>query len=156
MDGLLTRQATPDDAEDILNVILISMNQYAKESKIPSVLKSLQETKDDILTYIEKDYFLVCEYHSNIVACIRVSKIKNNYSQISRFCVLPTMQKLGVGKLIFSKAEKYIESKKFKYCILYTALTNLSTVNFYSSKGFELIETSYERGYPRGKFKKSY
>jgi len=156
MDNLLTRKATPKEAEDISDIIKTAMKIYAADSNIPGTLTSLTEDVSDIKKYIENDELLVAVFHDKLAGTVRISKLKDNYYQISRFSVLPAMQKLGVGSILFFAAEDYLRSVKAEKCLLYTALTNISMVRFYASRGFELVETKYERGYPRGRFEKKY
>jgi len=156
MENISTRKATLEEARDISDIIKTAMKFYAADSNIPGTLTSLKEDVSDIQKYIENDELLVAVFHEKLAGTIRISKLKDNSYQISRFSVLPSMQKLGVGSILFFAAEDYLRSLKAKECLLYTALTNISMVRFYASRGFELVETKYERGYPRGKFEKKY
>ena len=156
MDNLIIREATLQDAAEISEIIKTAMKFYAADSNIPGTLTSLSESISDIEKYICEDKFLVSVFHNKLSGTVRISKFSNDSYQISRFAVLPAMQKLGVGKLLFEAAQEYLNNKNAKECILYTALTNMSMVRFYTSRGYELVETKYERGYPRGKFLKKY
>jgi len=156
MDNLVTRKAALKEAKDISDIIKTAMKFYASDSNIPGTLTSLAESVSDIEKYINQDEFLVAVFHNKLAGTVRISKLKEDSYQISRFSVLPAMQKLGVGSILFSAAEDYLRSINAKECLLYTALTNMSMVRFYASRGFELVETKYERGYPRGKFVKKY
>ncbi len=156
MDNLVIRKAALEEAKEISDIIKTAMKFYAEESNIPGTLTSLSEYISDIEKYIDEDEFLVAVFHNKLAGTVRISKLRENSYQISRFAVLPAMQKLGVGSILFSAAENYLLEIKAKDCLLYTAMTNMTMVRFYTSRGFEIVETKYERGYPRGRFVKRY
>lgn len=154
----LIRQAEPADLGEIKQVIKIAMDQYSLVSHIPvlSPLDALCETADDLMKYVLSDYFLVAVYENKIVGTIRVSEVSKDEAYISRFAVLPSIQKIGVGSVIFEAAEKYIKNKGYHKVSLHTALRNASLVRFYTSRDFMLFETKNDRGYARGTFIKHY
>ena len=184
MISCLLRPATVSDIPEMHRVISVAMAQYAKDSSIPTVLDALLETEEDLKEYVLRDYFLLAFRGDNLVGTLRISRIgehsndsmkseapirckdrgdshdSENFSQktayISRFAVLPSMQKLGVGNALFLKAEEYLKANGIQRVFLHTALTNAHLVRFYTKRKFERIETTTDRGYPRGTFVKEY
>lgn len=154
MENLVICKAETSDSKEIIELIHKAMTQYVKISNIPANLASLKETEKDIEKYIKSDHVLKAVIKGKIVATIRVSRHDDKTAQISRFAVLPGMQKWGIGNKLFSEAEKYLIQCGISKVFLYTALENFPNVRFYESKGFSLMETSYDRKYPRGRFVK--
>lgn len=153
MKNILVRKALIADSREMLSVIHTAMTQYAKDSMIPHTLDSLKENIEDIERYIQRDVFLVAIFKDKIVATVRISKETEDTVLISRFAVLPDMQKAGVGSILYEAAKSQIEADGFKKIVLYTALSNHKTVRFYRSKGFELQSVESASEYPRGMFK---
>ncbi|MHB1483324.1 MAG: GNAT family N-acetyltransferase [Saccharofermentanales bacterium] len=154
----LIRQAEIADLEEMKQVIKVAMDQYSLVSHIPvqSPVDALRETSDDLKSHILSDYFLVAVFEGKIVGTIRVSEISEEAAYISRFTVLPSIQKIGVGSVIFEAAENYIIKKGYREVSLHTALRNTSLVRFYEKHQFRLWETKNDRGYARGTFIKHY
>lgn len=184
MNSCQLRQATVSDIPEMQRVITVAMAQYAKDSAIPTVLDALLETEENLREYVLRDYFLLAFRSDKLVGTLRISRLDETRAQtgnavdrlvndpvavavpastttsstayISRFAVLPSMQKLGVGDALFSKAEEYLKNNGYQRVILHTALTNAHLVRFYMKRKFERIETRTDRGYPRGTFVKEY
>ncbi len=164
------RQATVSDLPEMHRVISAAMTQYAKDSSIPTVLEALRETQEDLLEYVLHDYFLLAFREEKLVGTLRISLVNEKSilpstpvdvpnrrtAYISRFAVLSSMQKLGVGNALFSEAEEYIKINGYQKAVLHTALTNAPLVRFYTKRKFILVETKTDRGYPRGTFIKHY
>jgi N-acetylglutamate synthase-like GNAT family acetyltransferase len=155
MKNILVRKALIKDSSEMLSVIHTAMTQYAKDSMIPQTLESLRESIEDIDRYIKSDTFLVAIFKDKIVATVRISKETEDTALISRFAVLPEMQKAGVGSILYEAAQKQIEDDGYEKIVLYTALSNHKTVNFYKAKGFELLSIDSGSIYPRGRFGKN-
>lgn len=154
----LIRKAEIADLEEMRQVIKIAMDQYSLVSHIPvqSPVDALRETADDLKNHILSDYFLIAVYEGKIAGTIRVSEISDKEAYISRFTVLPSIQKIGVGSVIFEAAENHIISKGYRQVSLHTALKNASLVRFYEKRHFKLVEMKNDRGYARGTFIKHY
>ena len=152
----IIRPAEISDLEEMKQVIQIAMDQYSLISHIPPLapLDALKETVKDLRKYVLSDYFLLAIYEEKIVGTIRISEVTNDEAYISRFAVLPSMQKLGVGSVIFEAAVNYIIKKGYQKVTLHTALKNAPLVRFYTRHDFVLFETNTDRGYARGKFVK--
>jgi len=165
MNFLQLRPATVSDIPEMHRVISVAMAQYAKDSSIPTVLEALRETEEILREYVIRDYFLLAFRGDKLVGTLRISRYGEHSENIgdnrvtayiSRFAVLPSMQKLGVGNALFSKAEEYLKSSGYQRVILHTALTNAPLVRFYTKRKFARTETTTDRGYPRGTFVKEY
>lgn len=150
------RRAGVSDIPEMQKVITIAMNQYARDSNITTVLDALGETATDLEKHIIDDYFLLAFMADKLVGTIRVSRIASGEAYISRFTVLPDMQKLGVGSILFKAAEEYIRISGYRCVSLHTALSNRHLVRFYAQRDFKLAETKTDRGYARGTFIKHY
>lgn len=83
-------------------------------------------------------------------------RVNPKIAYISRFAVHPSLQKLGVGNVLFTQAEEYMETCGYQSVVLHTALTNAPLVRFYMKRKFKLIETKTDRGYPRGTFVRNF
>ena len=170
MNQYQLRQATVSDLPEMHRVISAAMTQYAKDSSIPTVLEALRETAEDLREYVLHDYFLLAFRGEKLVGTLRISQLDEKSAfpppgladsacrtaYISRFAVLSSMQKLGVGNALFAGAEEYIRNNGYHLAVLHTALTNLPLVRFYTKRKFELASTATDRGYPRGTFIKHY
>jgi ribosomal protein S18 acetylase RimI-like enzyme len=55
---------------------------------------------------------------------------------------------------LYQAAEAHLIDQGYRSVELHTALTNQPLVNFYQSRGFELVSVDHSRGYPRGLFRK--
>lgn len=156
MHKYLIRKAELSDVPEIQNVIRVAMAQYIKDSGIPSTLDSMTESQADLEKYICNDYFLIAFYEKKPAGTLRVSAISEREAYISRFAVLPSMQKLGIGSRLFEAAENYLKENGFLSVSLHTSLNNTALVRFYTARHFVLQETKTDRGYPRGLFVKKY
>jgi len=151
---LLIRQASDDDAPELLELIRIAMAVYARNSGIGTLLESQLETQDELLAHLHADHVLVAERRGRLVGTVRLIHGEDDTAYFSRFAVLPSLHLSGVGKRIYQAAEDWLKNQGVHYIRLHTALTNEPLVAFYESRGFRLIETKATRGYPRGLFQK--
>ena len=163
MNPYTLRPASIVDLPAMQGLIATAMAQYAKDSMIPTRLEALCETEEDLKRYVLEDYFLLALRGEHLVGTLRISPFKEHpgvitkqNAYISRFAVLPSMQKRGVGKALFAKAEEYLTACGYSKVYLHTALTNTPLVRFYTARKFELVDTATDRGYPRGLFMKDY
>lgn len=156
MEEITIRKAKITEASEISTVIRQAMSQYAEDSGISIILDSLKEPPCVIEEYIRTDCIYVALKCQRIVGAVRISDCTDRSVRISRFSVLPSLQKSGVGNLLFNAAEQYIHDRNYVRAILYTATSNLYTVRFYTARGFHLTHTDPDCGYPRGTFVKIY
>jgi N-acetylglutamate synthase-like GNAT family acetyltransferase len=156
MNKATIRQAKPGDAFEISAVIHQGMEQYAKDSGIPVLLESLKESESDVERFIRDDLVLIARVHDHIIGTIRVSDCSEQVARISRFSVLPSTQKSGIGNDLFCAAEAHIRKSGYQKAKLYTATTNPKTVRFYTARGYRLVRVDTDPGYPRGTFIKEF
>ena len=126
------------------------MIKYAEDSSIPGTLPSLLETQSDIENYISSDCVLIAFIGQQAVGTIRLCGISPDKAEISRFAVIPSIQKTGIGGRLFVSAEKYLRESGYSYVNLHTALDNKVLLNFYISRGFVVESESTQSGYRRG------
>jgi ribosomal protein S18 acetylase RimI-like enzyme len=148
------RQAVPADAPEILALITRAMALYVKNSGIATPLESQQESPDDHVRHIQGDHVLVVEQEGHIVGSVRLILGQDGSAYFSRFAVLPHRQRSGVGRLLYQAAEEWLRGQGVHTVLLHTALSNQPLVDFYTARGFRLIEENAARGYPRGTFQK--
>ncbi|MHB8962637.1 MAG: GNAT family N-acetyltransferase [Saccharofermentanales bacterium] len=155
MKTIHIRRAVQEDAGVLSVIIRSAMTKYKEDSGITGSLDSLKETQADIVRHIGEDTVLIAFHMDEAIGTVRISELSPSAAEISRFAVLPSAQRTGVGSKLFNEAEKIILLQGFSRIMLHTALSNHPLVRFYSSKGFEHTGTSTERGYPRGTFVKN-
>ncbi len=148
------RQAVLADGPELLSLIRTAMADYAKKSGIDAPLESQTETLAELLVHLQSDFVLVAEHRGRLIGTVRLVHGEDDSAYFSRFAVLPALHQTGVGKLLYQAAEVWLKSRGVRTIILHTALSNLPLVAFYQSRGFQLIEKSTARGYPRGTFQK--
>lgn len=149
------RPAVLADCTELVHLIQLAMRDYAEKSGITSPLDALAETEQDMADQIEHQTVLVAEHKGHLIGTVRLVRISADHAYFSRFAVHPHLQQTGVGRLIYQAAESCLISAGYRQVDLHTALTNISLVNFYQSRGFQLIQTDHSRGYPRGLFRKA-
>jgi ribosomal protein S18 acetylase RimI-like enzyme len=152
--AITVRQATSADAPELLALIQRAMAVYARNSGIERPLDAELETLDDLRVHLAVDYVLVAEIGGRLAGTVRLVRQDEQTAYFSRFAVMPTLQRSGVGHLLYLAALRYLNERGYRQVLLHTALTNQPLVTFYQTRGFELISTGYDRGYPRGTFRK--
>jgi ribosomal protein S18 acetylase RimI-like enzyme len=150
------REATLRDGPELMALIRAAMADYARASGISTLLESQMETLDDIQAHILSDHVLVAEHRGRLAGTVRLVSNGGRTAYFSRFAVLPSLRRTGVGQMVYQAAEDWLRSKGFTTVWLHTAMTNKPLVDFYESRGFRLIEESAARGYPRGTFQKDF
>lgn len=155
MKTITIRRALPEDASVLEPIIREAMSKYREDSGIPGSLDALRETASDVEAHIRRDLVLIAFHHDQAVGTVRISALSPDTAEISRFAVLPSAQKTGVGSKLYADAEAWILREGYRRIVLHTALTNHHTVRFYTGKGFDHAGTSTDRGYPRGLFVKN-
>jgi ribosomal protein S18 acetylase RimI-like enzyme len=155
MKTISIRRAVPEDAAVLEPIIREAMTKYREDSGIDGVLDALRETSADVESHIRQDTVLIAFHLGQAVGTVRISALSPDTAEISRFAVLPSAQKTGVGSKLYADAEDRIRRQGYRSVSLHTALNNHHTVRFYIGKGFVHTETSTDRGYPRGLFVKT-
>lgn len=152
--GIMIRRALSADAADLLALVRRAMAVYARHSGIETTLDSELETLVDMRIHIEQDHVLVAEQAGQLIGTVRLVRQDHDTAWFTRFAVSPDRQRAGIGQLLLQEAESCLRQSGCRQVLLHTALSNPSLVAFYQTRGFTLLETSYERGYPRGLFLK--
>jgi len=148
------RRAAAEDADELQALIRQAMDVYAAQSGIETMLDSQMETKEDLICHLKQDQVFVADIHGHLAGTVRLVRLDCRTAYFSRFAVHPGIQRSGVGQMLYQAAENWLTDQGFSSIILHTALTNAPLVSFYQLRGFELIETHEDRGYPRGTFRK--
>jgi predicted N-acetyltransferase YhbS len=146
------RRAVPAEAAELLALIRRAMAVYARNSGIETPLDSELETVADLRVHIAQDDVLVAEQEGRLIGTVRLVRQNHDTAWFTRFAVSPDRQRAGVGQMLFQAAENSLRQSGCRQVLLHTALSNLPLVAFYQTRGFSLIDTSHERGYPRGLF----
>ena len=146
------RKAAAEDAADMLSLIRQAMDVYVAQSGIKTPLDSQRETAEDLVRHIETDQVLVAVLHGQLAGTVRLVRLDSLTAYFCRFAVLPAYQRSGVGQMLCQAAENWLADQGFEKIILHTAMSNAPLVSFYQQRGYEWLETSEERGYPRGTF----
>lgn len=152
--SVIIRRAIETDASELLIVIRSAMALYARQSGIETPLDAELETIEDLKIHINTDTVLVAERDGELVGTVRLVREDNDTAWFTRFAVLPTYQRSGIGQRLFEASEQYLRQMGCRAVYLHTALTNQALVSFYKAKGFVLQDVAYDRGYPRGCFVK--
>lgn len=148
------RRAVPAEAAELLALIRSAMAVYARHSGIETPLDAELETVADLCVHIVQDHVLVAEQAGRLIGTVRLVRQDHDTAWFTRFAVSPDRQRAGVGQMLFQAAENNLRQSGCRQILLHTALSNQSLVAFYQTRGFELVDTSHERGYPRGLFLK--
>lgn len=143
---MIFRQATADDAKDLLTLTHTAFIRYARE--VGKNVKGVSETYDDILEDIENKYVLLAIDEDQLVGAIRLETIEN-IVYISRLCSSKGNKEINVGALLIEKTKELVEADAL---CLHTGTKISSLVMFYYRCGFYIDSVSHEKGYPRGLF----
>lgn len=148
------RRAGDEDAPELFQLIRTAMAVYARQSGIATQLDAQAETLDDLLDHIRRDQVLVAIHRGSLAGTARLVHVDAETAYFCRFAVLPSLHRSGVGRRLFQAAEQWLLENGYRQVSLHTALSNQPLVAFYRARGYKLVETSTDRGYPRGTFKK--
>jgi len=168
------RSAVPSDASGIHRIVSESMKIYRTASGIKrEQLDASSETAADVAAaMLSIPVFVAVGSDGRIVGSVRLPGKKisefgvpglsemlglppgETVGYFSRFAVHEDMQGLGIGRLLYLRAEETARKSGYRYILLHTALTNTTMVSFYERRGFRLLCQDLSRGYPRGLFGK--
>ena len=154
MTGIRIRQALPAEAATLHRLIRRAMAFYAEKSQIKTPLDADLESAADLAVHIRHDLVLVAQEQDELVGTVRLVRQDKATAWFTRFAVLPEKQRSGIGQLLLEAAVSQLRQQGCRQLLLHTALTNQQLVGFYQARGFVLLHTSNERGYPRGLFLK--
>ncbi len=168
---LVFREAVPEDAEALHELICEAMEYYRMNSGIVhDVLESLTEDIESVKDRIKRHHCL-CVYHDDVpVGTITVSYCDNpmKYSfsnltgrvlaqyrdcaYISRFAVSRDYRDTGLGVALINEALKLPIAARSGLTLLHTAIANTKMKDFYINRGFRVLDSEDSRGYERGLF----
>jgi GNAT superfamily N-acetyltransferase len=154
--SIYVRPATPEDVEDIRNILQASYGEYQAALKLAEPPAALKETAQDIVEAINGQTVYVAIYNRmKAVGTIRVRKATDEVAYISRFAVLPGWQQSGAGSALMDSAVEWCRGEGMKAVALHTAVRMLKIARFYYGCGFFVhsVEVS-PAGYRRGLFVK--
>ncbi len=152
--NLIIRRAEAGDGPELLMLIQKAMALYARQSGIEAQLDAQLETLADLETHIAADLVLVAIDHGHLAGTVRLVRQDQETAYFCRFAVLPVLHRSGVGQRLYQAAEQWLTDQGFHSVYLHTATNNKPLVAFYEARGFHLVDIQYDRGYPRGTFRK--
>jgi len=161
-DDFKIREASNDDAVEILDLIKISFKSYVKNNKYNKNQienSALKEDYYEVQNDIGKNIVFIIEKFDNknkIVGTLRLELKEKNGYLLKRFAILPEYQNQGLGTAIFKIAEQYVKNRKGAFVYLYSSLENHSLIKFYTKLGFECKKIDVNKGYRRGHWFKKY
>lgn len=94
----------------------------------------IEESKEKITQTKENELKLLLEYNGDVVALCNVA-IEKDYNHLQAIYVLPEYQRMGIGGLIWSEAEKFLDP--YKKIIVHVVSYNDKAIKFYEKLGFK-------------------
>ena len=165
------RTACVNDAAEVSRLLRSAMLTYCADSGISSsMLEAMTESIESVADRISRQTCLVAVCDGKIVGSICIKKVDNplvyTFSDktlsflekagpsyyISRFAVIQSYRKTGLGIDLITKALDIARDAGTKCVLLHSAATNRNMVEFYGKRGFKLIDSENSRGYMRGLF----
>ncbi len=163
------RQAVPEDAKKLSQLIRRCMQTYRRESGISeSVLESLHESVETVADRIGRNRCLCYFDGDEPVGTITLARVNNpmrysfstiteeylsNYKScvyISRFAVDDDLRGTGLGVKLMQTALSEPEALESGLAMLHTAVANRRMHEFYHNRGFVMLDSENSRGYERG------
>lgn len=172
MADIHVRKARMTEAETILRLVHESMKSYCRDSGIPdSYIEATSETVETIENAIASGVvFVALSEDEEILGTCRLyirprreldTEIQNVIPGVStriayfaRFSVWDKWRNQGIGNYLFSYCERVAGLSLCSHMHLHTALSNENMVEYYQSRGFDLLSEDSGRGYRRGLFGK--
>jgi ribosomal protein S18 acetylase RimI-like enzyme len=170
-DEIIIREALPEEAKKIRDLIREAMEFYRQASGINAeVLESLTESTESVKERIRRHHCLVATYNEIPIGTITVNYCDNpmKYSfsaqtartlrehkdcaYISRFAVTEGFRDTGLGVSLMNEALRMPVSTRSGLVLLHTAVSNLKMRDFYTNRGFVILDSEDSRGYERGLF----
>ena len=164
-DEIIIREALPEEAKKIRDLIREAMEFYRMSSGINSdVLESLTESTESVKERIRRHHCLVATCNEVPVGTITVSYCDNpmKYSfsaQTARTlreyrdcAVCEQFRDTGRGVSLMNEALRMPISTRSGLVLLHTAVSNVKMRDFYANRGFIVLDSEDSRGYERGLF----
>lgn len=166
------RMAYISDAPALSALIKSSMRHYCADSGIQyELLESTHESLAAVENRITKHTCLcLTDEDDNIWGTVTLSfsnnPLKYSFSHktegylskfskcayISRFAVDASLRGTGLGTLLLNRANEIVKHSDCNLVLLHTALTNRERCEYYSNRGYSVLDFEDSRGYPRGLF----
>ena len=165
------RQASVADAPGVSRLLRSAMLTYCADSGISSsMLEAMTESVESVADRIKRQNCLIAVKDGEIVGTICIKECPNplvysfsnktyeylkdagKCSYISRFAVEEKYRKTGLGIDLISKAIDQARVSGIDLILLHSAASNSNMVEFYGTRGFDLIDSENSRGYMRGLF----
>lgn len=144
MENIKIEKAEIQDAAEILDLqkaAFLSEAKLYKSLKIPPMVESVIQIEKEIRTKI----VLKAVIDGKIVGAVR-GILENETCQISRFCVHPDWQNLGIGTKLINAIEKtFGDAERFE---LWTGDKSIRNLYLYRKLGYKIfrIERVNENG----------
>lgn len=142
------RVAHPEDADAIHRITHAAFEKYQHDLGTDGPVAALRETREDVLRDMAQKMVLIGFVNDEPVGSIRF-EVFEDMAYISRFGVLPTVQKSGIGGMLIDKVEEYCREMAIKAIALHTSSRMYGLVRFYYGHGYFIHSTTTDRGYIR-------
>lgn len=156
INHLIIRKAVPEDAQGIHGVLQESFKKYCDISGLDYNIDALRESVEEIRQDILTKNVLVAILEEAIIGTLRFKIYPDQTAYLTRFGVLPTFHRAGVGQSLMSKVDELMIQAGVKKVCLHTAAKNKDLVRFYYGRGFYVESTNTDRGYLRALMVKDY
>lgn len=146
--AVFVRSFAKSDQVDVADMYRTGINDYST-TEITEIIKwfLLDKLKPDgdmnnvheNFMKSNKSHFFVAEFNNKIVGCVAVvpsTTHSDEYAEIKRMFVSPTVRKMGVGSKILSHLELWAKSEGYKHINLSTLVKQDLAVNLYKRNGY--------------------
>ncbi|MBR3058051.1 MAG: GNAT family N-acetyltransferase [Clostridiales bacterium] len=173
LDELIhVRVARYDEAEIICKLVHESMAHYCRDAGIPNdYIEATTEAVDVVRDAIASGVvFVALNEEEKILGTCRLyirpkrefssalpgssGKYSSRIAYFARFSVWDEWRSKGIGNFLLSYCEKIAIQTGCSHILLHTAISNKNMVQYYQTRGFEIISSDQSRGYDRGLFSK--
>lgn len=165
------RTARINEAATICKLVHESMTSYCRDSGIPSdYIEATSEDEEKVRDAISSGVvFVALDSDEEILGTCRLyirpkrefpelsSKkkgISTRVAYFARFSVWDKWRGMGIGNDLLAFCESTARNSNCSHMLLHTACSNKVMVEYYTSRGFNLIASDQGRGYDRGLFSK--
>lgn len=145
----VVRRAVEADIPAIWEITQEAFLKYAYDLGNKNKVKALGETRQDILSDMERKTVLIGTVEGVPMGSIRF-EVLGGVAYISRFGVRLMAQGRGMGRALIAEVERLCRERGDVAAIaLHTSSRMSSLMRFYYGQGFFVHSTSAERGYIR-------
>ena len=146
--NVTVRVATIEDTDIIQKITHDAFEQYQENLGVDNQVAALKETREDTLRDMAQKMVLLGFVNGEPLSSIRFEVI-GNLAYISRFGVLPMVQKTGIGGMLIAKVEELCREMRVKAIALHTSSKDFGLIRFYYGHGYFIHSTATDRGYIR-------